>query len=340
MSGHIEIGFPARELCASGKLRLDVFLSRRLHGYSRAAVQRMIAEGRVLLRGARARPAARVDRGDTVVVRYPRRPDPPPRYDRLPVIHEDGAVLAVNKPGGMLSHPTDKVLRNAVTTILAGQFPGRRLHLVHRLDRETSGVLVLAKDPVTARALQERFAGRVVRKEYLALVRGRVRFRRRVVDRPLAREGGEIKVRQTVADETGARSAGSSPEDPRTRPPQDVHCGRSAVTVFERVAAGLGCSLVRARPLTGRLHQIRVHLAWLGHPVLGDKLYTGEGGYYLKAVSGELTRRDLRELGAARQMLHARRVLLGGRLDLEAPLPDDFREALERGGLDGDLTGY
>ncbi|MFH1724347.1 MAG: RluA family pseudouridine synthase [Elusimicrobiota bacterium] len=303
-----------------GTQRVDVFLARRLHPCSRAIVQRWIREGRVLLRGSAAKASSRVQNGDSVVVRYPKRREPPPRHDALSVLYEDDCMLAVDKPGDLLSHPTGKVVRDTATAIVARRFPGRRLHLAHRLDRETSGVLMFAKDPVSARLMQQQFDRREILKEYLAAVWGRVGFASRIVDRPIAREGGEIRIRQAVAD--------SSPK------------GQPAVTVFERVRAGESLSVVRARPRTGRLHQVRVHLASLGHPVVGDKLYTGNGEYFLKAVFQRLTPDDLRQLGAPRQMLHASRLTLrhprsGRGLTLTAPPPDDFMRVLRAFGLKG-----
>lgn len=295
--------------------RVDAFLARRLQRYSRAAVQKMIDASQVTLNGRAVKAATRIASGQTVVVRYPRREEPPPSVERLDVLFEDDWLLAVDKPAQVLSHPTDKIVENAVTSILRKQLPGLTLHLLHRLDRETSGALLLAKDPRTARVMGEAFEGRGVQKTYCALVAGRVEWESKVVDLPIERaEGHEIKVRQ---------SAGR---------------GAAAITEFRRQAAG-DVSLVEARPKTGRLHQIRVHLAHAGHPVLGDKLYTGEGEYYMKAVRKELTEADLGALGAPRQMLHARRLELthpvnGTALSVAAPLPADFRACMAAAGLE------
>lgn len=301
--GIVEV--PFRVFHPFGGLRVDAFLSKRLHKYSRAQVQKLITNGQVFMRGKTAKASARVADGETVTVRYARKEDPPARHLSLPVLHEDEEVLIVNKPGDVLSHPTDKTLNNSVTEILRKQFPGQKLHLAHRLDRETSGVLVLAKSPEAARALFVQFKGRETAKEYLALVSGRVAWKRKTVDCPIGREGGEIKVRQAPGG------------------------GQTAVTEFECLASAETASLILARPRTGRLHQIRVHLAYLGHPVLGDKLYINNGEAYMKAVRRELAERDLQILGAPRQMLHAFRLSLrqprtGAPLTVEAPPPPDF----------------
>ena len=276
----------------------------------------MIAEGRVLWRGNPAKASQRVINGEKIIIRYPAREDPPARHASLPIIYEDEMLLAVNKPGDILSHPTDKLLNNSATAILGLQFPGRRLHLAHRLDRETSGVLLFAKNLETARKLGEQFFNREIGKEYQAIVIGRVHFLSKTVDRPLGYEEDHvIRVRQKVME-----------------PGQ----GLPAKTGFKRLAAAEKASLLRAVPKTGRLHQIRVHLAWLGHPVVGDKLYVGDGESYLKAWRGEEISADA--LGALRQMLHARKMEIihpgtGKKLRLEAPLPEDFVECLKRAEL-------
>jgi 23S rRNA pseudouridine1911/1915/1917 synthase len=296
--------------------RVDAYLAHRLHRYSRSAVQKLIENSQVSIAGRVVKPSTRVADGQTVVVKYPKREEPPPTVERLSVVYEDDHLLAVDKPGQVLSHPTDKIVENAVTTILKKQLPGLTLHLLHRLDRETSGVLLLAKDPRAARLMTEAFEGREVQKTYWALAAGRVEWARKTVDAPMERaEGHEIKVLQ---------KAGT---------------GLPAVTEFTRLAAHDAASLVEARPKTGRLHQIRVHLAHAGHPILGDKLYTGGGEYYMKAVRKELTDGDLGALGAPRQMLHARRLALTHpatkrSLVIEAPLPADFRACMDAAGLE------
>ncbi|MBI5209024.1 MAG: RluA family pseudouridine synthase [Elusimicrobia bacterium] len=296
-------------------VRVDVFLAGRLRGYSRSTVQRMIADSRVWLRSRPAKPSMRVSQGESVVVRFPWRDDPPSRHARLEVLYEDADILAVDKPGDILSHPTDKTVKASVTWILANQLPGFKPFLIHRLDRETSGVLLFGRSARAARRLSGQFEAREVRKEYWAVVRGAVGFARKTVDRPLGRGGHAIRVRQAVSS-----------------------AGQTARTDFSAVSVGPEASLVRAVPKTGRLHQIRVHLAWLGHPVVGDKLYIDEGEAYLKAWRGVMAAEDLARLGSCRQMLHARSLEFrhpstGGRVRVAAPVPDDFMACLEAFGL-------
>lgn len=295
---------PFRALKEHAGLRLDAFLVARLHRYSRASVQKLIDDGRVTAGGRGVKASLRLAEGETVVIRYPRTAEPPVPHDVMPILYEDASVVVIDKPGGTLSHPTDKVLHNTVTTLLARQL-GRKVYLAHRLDRETSGAQVLALDAAAARSLYEQFLGRTVRKEYLAVVFGAVSWKKKLLDAPLGPEGGEIRVRQAVG------------------------AGQPAVTAFERLATDGKLSLVSGRPETGRLHQIRAHLAHLGHPVVGDKLYVGAGEAYLKAVRRTLGRADLDALGADRQLLHAWKLsfehpVTGKRLELCAPVPADF----------------
>jgi len=295
---------PFRVLKEHDGMRLDAYLALRLHRHSRASVQRLIDAGRVTRPGRGTKASARVAADEAVLIRYPRADEPPVLHETIPILLRDDAFVVIDKPWGVLSHPTDKILHNTVTTILTRQL-GRKVLLAHRLDRETSGAMALALDPAAARAFYEQFLGRAVRKEYLAVVFGDVRWKRKTVDAPLGPEGGEIKVKQAVG------------------------AGAPAVTEFERLAGDGRLSLVSAKPKTGRLHQIRAHLAHVGHPVVGDKLYNGGGAAYMKAVRRELAREDLAALGSERQLLHAWRLSFehprtGARISVEAPIPPDF----------------
>ncbi len=301
------IEVPFRALKEHGGLRLDSFLAARLgKKYSRGAVQKLIDDGLVTRTARPVKASARVSEGETVLIRYRRVAEPPVPHETMPVLYQDDDIVVISKPGGTLSHPTDKVLHNTVTHLLSKQL-GRKVYLAHRLDRETSGAMVLALTVPAARSLYEQFVGRGVQKEYLAVVFGEVAWSERLVDAPLGEEGKAIRVRRAVG---GAN-------------------GQSAVTEFRRLATDGRLSLVSATPRTGRLHQIRAHLAYLGHPLVGDKLYCGEGEVYMKAVRKEVSRADLDALGADRQLLHAwklsfRHPVDGRPLAFEAPVPADF----------------
>lgn len=317
MSETVEVRFPVRDVPGAEGGRLDLFLAARIKGSTRTSVQRFVEEGRVRIEGRPGGPRAstRVGLEDVVVVLYPRREDPPSLVDSLSVLHEDDRLLVVDKPARVLSHPTDKVARNSVTEILKAQFPGGRFLLAHRLDRETSGVLALTKDAEAARLLQEQFERRDTAKEYLALVHGRPEWGETVVDLPLAKAEGGVKVRQEVASD-----------------------GAPAATEFRVLSSSADAALVLCRPLTGRLHQIRVHLGHLGHPILGDLLYGADPSLYLKAVAGDITDADRLSAGAPRQMLHAARLSFSHpsdarRMTVSALLPPDFLTAMSGRGL-------
>lgn len=312
MTDAVEVRFPVRDVPGAEGGRLDRFLAARIKGATRTSVQRFVEEGRVRIEGrpGGARASTRVGLEDVVVVVYPRRDDPPARVESLVVLYEDDRLLVVDKPACVLSHPTDKVARNSVTEILKSQRPGFEPRLAHRLDRETSGVLALTKDAEAARLLQEQFERRDTAKEYLALVRGRPAWGETVVDLPLAKAEGGVKVRQEVADD-----------------------GAPAATELRVLSSSEEAALVLCRPLTGRLHQIRVHLAHLGHPILGDLLYGPDPSLYLKAVAGEITDADRLSSGALRQMLHAARLSFYHPADSRpltvcAPLPPDFLDRM------------
>lgn len=297
--------------------RIDRFLAERLTGYSRTRVQKILAEARVHKNNKPAKPNSRVAASDQVDVAYRRRPEAPlPADSRLPILFEDDHLLMVDKPAGLLSHPTDKVVAHTVLGILRhSRSDLKSVHLLHRLDRETSGVLALAKSARTARLWTAAMTRHEIKKTYVALVRG-IAPREGVIDRPIGPQGGKIKVRQWV-DVPGAAPA--STRYVRLAAEPGEHAGSAA------------WSAVRAHPLTGRLHQIRVHLASIGHPLLGDPLYTGEGECYAKMLSGELTAEErLAVLGFPRVALHAARLefrhpATGQPAAIDAPLPADIR---------------
>ncbi len=277
--------------------RLDRFLAERLGSRSRA--QRLIAAGRVTVDG---RPRAKrhlVAAGQRVEVAAqdageegaPAGPAP------FRIAYEDARLLVVDKPAGVVVHPgrghREGTLAQALGGV-AGGGPAERAGIVHRLDKDTSGLLVVARDEATLRALQRLLAERRVRREYLALVAGRPDARSGTIDAPLGRDRRR-----------------------RTRVSVDSDVARPAVTHFSTEAALPDTTLLRVVLETGRTHQIRAHLQAIGHPVAGDPEYGVPGA-----------------LGLRRQFLHAARLAFDhpdgeGRVDVASPLPDDLVAALE-----------
>lgn len=292
-------------------VRLDQFIVRS-SGLSRSAVQRLIQEERVRIGGRPLKASYRVRARNRVVVALPPpehlglEPEPIP----LDLLYEDPDVLVVNKPPGLVVHPGAGRRRGTLVNALLHHCPGlsaigqtERPGIVHRLDKETSGCLVVAKTEIAHRALTRQFETRQVKKTYLALVHGSVKTARGKITLPIGRHERERK-RMAV----------------RTRK------GRETETIFHVLRAVPDCTLLAVVPTTGRTHQIRVHLAAIGHPVVGDKLYGGR-------------RERTSRWRAARQLLHAWKLdfahpCTGARVESTAPLPPDFQEVLTSVGLD------
>jgi 23S rRNA pseudouridine1911/1915/1917 synthase len=298
--------------------RLDKALASLLPEVSRSSAQRLIEQGRVLVNGLARDASHRVQPGDILRIALPEQESgvPTPQAISLKVLYEDDDVIAIDKPPGMVVHPAVGNMDGTVVNALLAYAPGiaevgdaNRPGIVHRLDKETSGVLLVARNPAAFRALQAQFKSRSIEKTYLALCVGRVQPMRGLIDRPIARDPGNRKRMAVVA---GGREAVT----------------RYAVTeVFERreTAKTTTYSLVRARPLTGRTHQLRVHFASVGTPIVGDALY---------GMRKDPLTRNL----APRHMLHSSEVVFrspssGASVKLHAPLPADMRRVID------DLSG-
>ena len=296
--------------------RLDVFLVGLLPDQSRSSIQRLIKEGRVqLAEGREARANAGVRIGERVVVTVPAPSPATPAAEALslPIVYEDADLLVVDKPAGMVVHPAaghgHGTLVNALlhhVTDLSGIGGKQRPGIVHRLDRGTSGLLVVAKHDSAHRALVAQFQERSIEKQYIALAWGVVHAGRRI-EEPIGR-------------------------DPRHRKRMTTKAGRSreAMTRVTEAEDLNGVSLLHLAIATGRTHQIRVHLSAIGHPVVGDPLY---GGVHWRVPPhlGAVVRLE-------RPFLHAARLAFahpadGRRLEFESPLPDDLQSVLD------DITG-
>ena len=212
----------------------------------------------------------------------------------------------MNKPAGMLAHPVGNAFAYALIGLAREHWPADDIDLVHRLDRDTSGILLLSKDVETNRLLKEAIKGRAARKEYLALCRGEIPWDERTFEGPIGSDGGVIRIKMAV------------------RP--DGLSARTGVRVLER---GVGTTRVAIRLHTGRTHQIRVHLSNDGFPLVGDRMYGVAPEVFLRAWEHGVDDAVIAEAGAPRQALHAWRLAVphpdGGELELEAPEPEDMR---------------
>ena len=299
---------------------MDVFVSTRLAPeYSRSQVARMIKAGLVLVNGAAARASSGVRAGDRVdVAAAPAGAmfDPSTYKEgdapEIPVIFADDEIIVVNKPAGMTVHPAPGHPAGTLVDALLARFPELaamaepdgvlRPGIVHRLDKDTSGVMVVARTPFSRMALSRQFKDRSVRKTYLAIVKGEVARDQVTIERPVGRHPVERK-RMSV----------------RSNAPRDAVSHLTVLARFDGVdKEDAGTSLVRVKPDTGRMHQIRVHLASIGHPCLGDPLYGG------KAVDGGFFKRQALH-ALALSITHPRS---GERCEFVAPPADDFVEFL------------
>ncbi len=324
----------------SAGLRLDLFLARYFmdearaaRGLSRAAIQKLIAEGRIALNGAPAKASARVKAGDRIEVALlpARASELRPEALALKILYEDSDCIVVNKDPGMVVHPAAGRNEGTLVNALLHHCPDlqgiggeRRPGIVHRLDKDTSGVIIVAKNLPTLHRLAAQFKDRTAAKEYLALVWGALKPERGKIDRAIGRHRSDRKRMSSV------RAGGRQ---------------RAAVTewsVEERFVSARGAlTLVRLRPRTGRTHQLRVHLADLGFPLVGDKTYGRKRG-----GAGATKAGDSPLDAFPRQALHAEKLTLAIRensapMQFAAPLPDDFvglldalrREGAERGAV-------
>jgi 23S rRNA pseudouridine1911/1915/1917 synthase len=282
--------------------RLDVLLAESLGSRSRA--QRLIVAGRVLVDGATVRKSHRVGGGEHVVVdETPEDAGQPAEgapVAQFAVAYEDEHLLVVDKPAGVVVHPArghrEGTLAQALSGRAAGGEEAWRAGIVHRLDRNTSGLLVVAKNDAVHRALKAQLAAREITREYLALVEGRPPARRGTIEAPIGRDRRNRMLMSVDA-------VADAPKD--------------AITHFEIERTLAQATLLRVRLQTGRTHQIRVHMRAIGHPVCGDREY-GRVGLY----------------GLERQFLHAARLafshpVTGEPVDVSSPLPADLRAALD-----------
>jgi 23S rRNA pseudouridine1911/1915/1917 synthase len=293
--------------------RLDAYLAGRIDGWSRARLQRLIEDGDVLVNGKLAKAAHKLKSNDEIEAE----PTPPPvasfAPENLPlqIVFEDDDLIVVNKPAGLVVHPAAGInsgtLANALAyhfTQLSAQAGAVRPGLVHRLDKDTSGLLVVAKREDVHEKLAEQFRSREVFKSYVSLVHGVVQEASGKIDQPIARDARN-RTRRAV-----------------------VRGGRPALSLYRVRHSYDRFTLVDVEIKTGRTHQIRVHLAWMKHPVVGDEVY---GGGRDKTIQNPKIRAAIRKLG--RQFLHAEE--LGFRhprtdepVRFRAPLPEELENFL------------
>ena len=299
--------------------RLDRYLSGRFSQYSRSFFQRKIRNGEVLVNDRPAKASQELKKGDVITFTLPR----PPEFEIVPedipleILYEDDFLLAVNKPPGLVVHPArghrQGTMVNAILyhcRQLAGVGSPLRPGLVHRLDRDTSGVLLVAKVEPVHSGLGRQFEARTVLKEYRAIVEGRMKFDSDLIEKPIGRH----------------------PKD-RTRMSVRATEGREAASFYQVLERFPRHTYLRVIPHTGRTHQIRVHLRSLGHPVLADHDYASRHALYPSDLAGT-PRPEGEQPLIDRQALHAyaitfRHPVTGRKMTISAPEPPDIQRTLE-----------
>ena len=302
-------------------VRLDTYLASQIEGWSRARLQRLIENEDVLVNGKIAKPSYKLRDGDEIEVELVATPTDvfTPENIPLDIVYEDETLVVVNKPAGLVVHPAAGTPSGTLANALAYHFQklpgtGVRPGIVHRLDRDTSGLLVVAKTDAALENLSDQFRDRSVYKSYVALVHGRVQSNSGKIDQPLARDPSN-RTRMVV-----------------------VRAGRNALTLYRVRRAFDRFTLLDVELKTGRTHQIRVHLAWLKHPVVSDETY---GGGRDNTIQDPRLRARIRALH--RHFLHAEKLgfkhpATGEFVKFESSLPDQLSELLTA--LEGPTGGH
>ncbi|MFA5776929.1 MAG: RluA family pseudouridine synthase [Parcubacteria group bacterium] len=293
-------------------VRIDKFLAQEFFSLSRGEIIRNIKEGKILVNKEIIKPSYKLKENDEIEsnVSFKREEVIPNDGIKLNIIYSDDNIIVINKQAGIQVHPDSNERKNTLANALVSKFPeikdvhdeslGAYLRpgIVHRLDKDTSGVMIIARNQKTFDELKEMFQERKIHKKYVAIVYGQLKDKKGIITKAIARS--ESYKKQSIA---GAKT--------KTKV-------RGAVTEYKQLKRFNSYSLVEARPLTGRMHQIRIHLFSIGHPVVGDKLYK------LKSIKANIL--------AKRQLLHAEETdftLFGKKFRFSAPLPEDFNVFLK-----------
>jgi 23S rRNA pseudouridine1911/1915/1917 synthase len=306
--------------CRVESTRLDQYLHSLYPDYSRSVIQKVIAGGGVTVNGTQAKASHKIRHGDAISIHLPEPKHPKAVAEDIPLetLYEDEHFAIINKPADMVVHPAKGHWSGTLVNALRFRFANLseangdyRAGIVHRLDRDTSGVILIAKDEFAHRELSQQFEKRTVFKEYVAITQG-------VLDRD--------------SDYVEARIAHHPHDRVKMMVTDDEDDGKEACSYYEVIERFQGFSFCRIQPRTGRTHQIRVHLASVGCPVLADKVYSGRDQLKLSDISTVSAEED--EVLMPRQALHAHRLRLTHPrtrqvIEAVAPLPAEFVKTLE-----------
>ena len=296
--------------------RLDRYLCEKIPRLSRTRVQQLIKQS--LRSDVPLKPSTPLRAGMKFFLRKKVLEEPPTTDAPVHIIFRDAHLLAVDKPAGLPMHPTARYFKGTlVARLRALQTNGEKFDPAHRIDRETSGIVICGTRPEITSKLKTAFAGSRIRKSYLAIVEGEPQFESRTIDAPLAVGGAVVRIKVEI----------------------DAARGKPAVTDVEvvsrhRDASGQPFALLRARPRTGRQHQIRAHLAHIGLPLVGDKIYGPDENFFVRFTEHALDDAARARLRLERHALHAAELELehpvtGEELRIESALPADLRAFLD-----------
>lgn len=311
-------------------MRLDLFLKEKYRKLSREYLQKAIKQGRVTLNHETVKPSRVLRPQDKVYVLSVKKEEPDVDFN-YKILYEDQSILVVDKPGNLPVHPTGRFFFNTLLTQLQVVNENevdqlKKFYIVHRVDRETSGVLVIGKTPEAAASLVDQFTHRKTEKEYLAIVRGVPEKDIYDIDVPLAKDPHtEINLKMHAVELGGDGN-------PLYLPKEEILAARTQVEVLERLK---GFAIVRCKPHTGRQHQIRVHLEHIGHPIVGDKIYGAAEDLFFQNITKNISVEVLPGLHLARHALHAERLTLmhpstKERMQFISDFPVELEEFLQK----------
>jgi 23S rRNA pseudouridine1911/1915/1917 synthase len=298
-------------------MRVDTFLSTQVADLSRSYAAALIQKQQILVNAKPLKPSYKLKAGDCIHVRLPKPTQTRiiPEPIDLDVVFEDPYLIVVNKPAGLVVHPAAGHSSGTLVNALLNHCPDiegiggeQRPGIVHRLDKDTSGLLIVAKDNPTHNQLAQQFKNRKISKQYLAIIRGAPVEDSGCIELPVGRHPLDRKKMSTISSK-----------------------GRNATTIWHVKQRYQGATLIEADLITGRTHQLRVHFQAIGYPILGDPVYSGRRGIYRDIKAGHPLRPLLKWVN--RQMLHACRMSLrhphsGQQMTFSAPLPDDMSNVL------------
>lgn len=298
----------------NSEIRLDVFLAKEFFSFTRGEIIRNIRNGKILINSRAVKPSYKLKEGDEIEsnIVFEKAEIIPNEEIKLQILHSDENIIVVNKPAGLQVHPSSTEKEATLVNALIAKFPEiKNVHddslgaflrpgIVHRLDKDTSGVMVVARNQKTFDELKEMFQNREIHKKYITLVFGQLKEKKGIITKAIAKSANYKK--QSIANEKTKTKI------------------RSAITRFKVLNKFKNYSLIEAEPLTGRMHQIRIHFFSIGHPVVGDKKYQ------LKS----LKKQNLKN--ADRQLLHAKELkfeLFNEKYLFSAPIPYDFQDFIK-----------